>query len=336
MRNIVKKIFRNIRNFLDCFIIETQYKITNRNKPTPKLSSKNIMILVSRLYNGGAEKVAAIIANEISKKYNLVLVTIEDKNENDYECTATRIVLKENQGKFLVKKNLVKQIRKIKEKYNITHTISLCSKMNYFNVMSKVNDVNIISIRNYLSVSVKEKKYQHINKVSAKYADKIIVVSKQLIEDQVKNFKADNGKIHVIYNYIDEERIDECLIDANIDKNENSIINIGRLSYQKGQLNLIRAFKKVVMIISNAKLYILGQGELKEELEHEIKKLDLEKNVFMLGFQKNPYKFLKEANVFVLSSFYEGMSNAILEAMYCGLPIISTDCKSRYKRNIGS
>ena len=294
------------------------------------------MILVSRLYNGGAEKVAAIIANEISKKYNLVLVTIEDKNENDYECTATRIVLKENQGKFLVKKNLVKQIRKIKEKYNITHTISLCSKMNYFNVMSKVNDVNIISIRNYLSVSVKEKKYQHINKVSAKYADKIIVVSKQLIEDQVKNFKADKGKIHVIYNYIDEERIDECLIDANIDKNENSIINIGRLSYQKGQLNLIRAFKKVVMIISNAKLYILGQGELKEELEHEIKKLDLEKNVFMLGFQKNPYKFLKEANVFVLSSFYEGMSNAILEAMYCGLPIISTDCKSRYKRNIGS
>ncbi|MBR1540301.1 MAG: glycosyltransferase, partial [Clostridia bacterium] len=178
------------------------------------------MILVSRLYNGGAEKVAAIIANEISKKYNLVLVTIEDKNENDYECTATRIVLKENQGKFLVKKNLVKQIRKIKEKYNITHTISLCSKMNYFNVMSKVNDVNIISIRNYLSVSVKEKKYQHINKVSAKYADKIIVVSKQLIEDQVKNFKADKGKIHVIYNYIDEERIDECLIDANIDKNE--------------------------------------------------------------------------------------------------------------------
>ena len=110
------------------------------------------------------------------------------------------------------------------------------------------------------------------------------------------------------------------------------VINIGRLTYQKAQVHLIRAFKRVVNEIPSSKLVILGQGELKKELDNEIINCNLQNNVFMLGFQENPYIYLKKSSVFVLSSLYEGMSNALLEAMYCVLPIIATDCKTGTKK----
>lgn len=327
--SVVKKTVKFIAKSIEYALIRTIYyqnKMFNHEK---KANTKNIMILVSRLCNGGAEKVTADVADELAKKYNLILVTYNEKTEHDYKCNAKRIVIDYNKAKIFKNLSLVKQIIKLKKENSITHTISFCSRMNYLNTMSKVNDTTIISIRNYLSKSEKEKKHKHINKVSAKYSDKIVVVSKELIQDQVENFEADTNKINVIYNFCDEEKIQKSIKkSASIVKEENIVINIGRLSQQKGQIHLIRAFKKVVTEIPNAKLIILGQGELKNKLENEIESLELKQNVFLLGFQKNLYEYLQKASVFVLSSFHEGMSNVILEAMCCGLPVISTDCKS--------
>ena len=329
MINKVKKIFIKIVKRTDCLLVELLYclnKVFNKNI---KMNEKNIMILVSRLNNGGAEKVAATISDEISRKYNLVLVTCSGITDEDYKCDANRIILNDEKAKFLKQFSLVRQLKKIKKKNNITHTISFCSRMNYINTMSKTYDTTIISIRNYLSESEKEKKYKHINQMSGKYSDKIVVVSKLLIDDQIKNFNAEKRKISVIYNYCDEEKIKFELEEKNsLTKEKNTVINIGRLTEQKGQINLIRAFKKVVEEIPDVKLIILGQGELKEKLEKEIKELKLENNISLMGFKKNPYIYMKKAELFVLSSFYEGMSNVILEAMCCGLPIISTDCKT--------
>jgi N-acetylgalactosamine-N,N'-diacetylbacillosaminyl-diphospho-undecaprenol 4-alpha-N-acetylgalactosaminyltransferase len=77
-----------------------------------------------------------------------------------------------------------------------------------------------------------------------------------------------------------------------------------------------------------ASLYIIGDGELKDELENQIKTLGLEEKVFLLGKQQNPYKYISKANCFVFSSNYEGFPNVLLEALACNLPIISTDCQS--------
>ena len=105
------------------------------------------------------------------------------------------------------------------------------------------------------------------------------------------------------------------------------IINVGRLTKQKGQWQ-IRAFKKVKEEITNIKLIILGTGELEDYLNKLIGELNLEKDVYFLGFQENPFKFISKSRIFVFPSLYEDFPNALVEAMACGIPVISSDCKS--------
>ena len=105
------------------------------------------------------------------------------------------------------------------------------------------------------------------------------------------------------------------------------IITLGRLIHQKAHWHLIRSFSKVVEKFPKAKLIILGRGELKTYLLMLIKKLKLEKNVMILEFQKNPYPYLACSDIFILPSLFEGMSNAILDAIACELPVIVSDCK---------
>src|SRR5690625_2500259 len=104
-----------------------------------------------------------------------------------------------------------------------------------------------------------------------------------------------------------------------------TIITVGRLTKQKGHWHLIRAFKIVKNEIPNAKLVILGDGPLKSYLISLSKQLELEDDVYFLGFQKNPFKYLVNSDVYAFPSLYEGFPNALCEAMACGLPVISTD-----------
>lgn len=105
------------------------------------------------------------------------------------------------------------------------------------------------------------------------------------------------------------------------------VVAIGRLSLQKDFLTLIKAFR-IVRNELDMKLVIFGDGELRTELENEVNHLDLVADVYMPGFVANPYKFLAESDVFVLSSRYEGLPNVLIEAVYLGVPCVSTVCKS--------
>ena len=89
--------------------------------------------------------------------------------------------------------------------------------------------------------------------------------------------------------------------------------------------NIFRAFS-LILQKEPARLVILGRGPEKEKLIQLADKLDLSKNIAFLGFQKNPYKYMKKASVFVLSSLQEGFGNVIIEAMACGTPVVSTNC----------
>jgi glycosyltransferase involved in cell wall biosynthesis len=107
--------------------------------------------------------------------------------------------------------------------------------------------------------------------------------------------------------------------------NEPRILAVGSLKHQKNHSHLIHAFAKLVKN-RRAKLMILGQGELRAELERLASALGVADRVVMPGFAVNPWPYYASADLFVLSSDYEGFGNVIVEAMHAGLPVVSTDC----------
>ncbi len=111
-------------------------------------------------------------------------------------------------------------------------------------------------------------------------------------------------------------------------KNNFNFINLGRFDRQKGQWFLIRSFRQVVDQYQNARLFILGEGDLRNELEELIRELELSENVFLLGDQENVFPFLKHSDCFVFSSLWEGLPLSLIEALSVNLPVISTDCKT--------
>lgn len=104
------------------------------------------------------------------------------------------------------------------------------------------------------------------------------------------------------------------------------ILAVGRLYDQKDFSTLIRAFAKVRAAQTNARLIILGEGELREELTRLADELKIGEAVAMPGFAENPYAAMRRADLFVLSSVAEGLPGVLIQAMACGLPVVSTDC----------
>ncbi|HTX61480.1 MAG TPA: glycosyltransferase, partial [Methanobacterium sp.] len=156
--------------------------------------------------------------------------------------------------------------------------------------------------------------------------------------ERILNEKYGVQNAHTIYNMMDiqdnikmsqEELPHEYkeLLDS-YDKEHFDFINLGRLNKQKGQWFLIRCFRRVVDKHPHSQLIILGEGDLRIKLEDLVSKLDLDENIHLIGEQKNIFPFLKNSQCFVLSSLWEGLPMALIEALSMNLPTISTDCKT--------
>lgn len=298
---------------------------------------KNILFIIDKLCDGGAEKSIINLTNALKQDYNITLLTFEYIIK-DYKPEVPIINLNIPKSKNILTKiiNVVKRtikIRKIKKNLNINVSISFLPGPNLINCLTKKKDKVIVSIRNTQSKLKKDYFRDLANLLTYILSDKVIAVSNMVKEDFIKRYKANDKKIEVIYNMVDLNRIEqESKIDdgkEEIQKSKDKIlINIGRLVEQKGQWHLIRVFKEIIKIYPNIKLVILGRGELEGYLRELIDFYNLKDKVLLLGFKENPYKYLKNSDIYISTSLYEGMSNTILEAMVCGLPVIATDCKS--------
>jgi glycosyltransferase involved in cell wall biosynthesis len=162
-------------------------------------------------------------------------------------------------------------------------------------------------------------------------ADAVVACSKGVAEDLVQNMKVPRERVHVIYNPTDPEI--EAKAQEPVEhpwfKNFKIpvILCVARLDPQKDLPTLIRAFS-IVRKERPARLAILGEGSERAKLKALVKELGLEGDVWMPGFVDNPFKFMKRATVFALSSKFEGFGMVIAEALAVGTPVVSTDCPS--------
>ena len=162
-----------------------------------------------------------------------------------------------------------------------------------------------------------------------RFANARVTVSKGVGNELARLGWLNPEKIDVIFNAIPCRIIDRVcpLTEALWGHFEGQrILNVGRLKAQKNQALLIRAFAKQFRH-KNAKLMILGDGPLRSDLERLARDEGVEKQILMPGFVKNPLPVYASADLFVLSSNYEGFGNVIVEAMSCGVPILSTNCQ---------
>ncbi|MCL7710659.1 CDP-glycerol glycerophosphotransferase family protein [Actinobacillus pleuropneumoniae] len=167
------------------------------------------------------------------------------------------------------------------------------------------------------------------------FFDQIVSVSEKTMENNIlnlsKSFNIPKEKFTFCNNPINIQQIlssaeEDIEMESEFTSfNGQKFINIGRMSHEKDQLKLIEAFCEAKKVHANIRLFILGDGVLKQDLTNKIKELSLEKDVYLLGQKKNPFPYLKQADVFILSSNHEGQPMVLLESLTLGTPIIATD-----------
>jgi glycosyltransferase involved in cell wall biosynthesis len=164
-------------------------------------------------------------------------------------------------------------------------------------------------------------------------ADRIVAVSTGVADDLSEIIGIPRPRIEVIYNPVvtpevlalSQESIEHPWFQPG---QPPVILGIGRLTKAKGFSALIHAFSAIRKNKLPARLIILGEGDERSKLEQLILQLSIETEVLLPGFHQNPYFFLRNSSVFVLSSLWEGLPTVLIEALACGTPIVSTDCPS--------
>jgi glycosyltransferase involved in cell wall biosynthesis len=164
------------------------------------------------------------------------------------------------------------------------------------------------------------------------FADGIVAVSNGVRGDSEKLFRLKAGACRTIYNPVDVGKIlqlGEQPVDHPwfLSDGPPVVLGIGRLERQKDFINLLEAFAEVRKHVT-ARLVILGEGSQRTTLIAKVDELGLGDCVWLAGFVSNPYPYLKRASVFSLSSEWEGLPVALIEALAFGIPIVSTDCPS--------
>ena len=302
----------------------------NSDLKTDKIFSedpKKILILISSIGGGGAERVASILANGLSKRYE-VSVMYYNRKEAAYhfneevrliDCSSTKSLKSDIPGVYRIRSILrtMNRVRKINEfvrKEKTDVVISLLISPNFYNGLSRVKALRICSERN--DPSRNTKKYQKRGLFAYRHCDHVVFQSREVMEQFPKDIQE---KSYLIPNPVQvDTRVSEI--------RKKKIVSIGRLVSQKRFDILIRAFKDFHETHPDHHLHIYGKGELKKDLKELTRQLNISDSVHFEGFHEDIHEEIRDAECFVLSSDYEGMSNALLEAMAMGHACISTDC----------
>lgn len=307
---------------------------------------KKLLIHNGNISIGGQEKMLMEFLNILdSKKYEILLL-IEENNgkRNDYIDRIPKWI----DYKFLTTEEFMNKIEKYQGSKNFlkklyySHLLKLKKKISlkelrkYLNFSDIIIDYDMGLLRNLHKINLQNKKIigwshagsgellrkkqkrENVNKY-----DCIVTINETMKNGYLKNYN--NKEVVKIYNFLDFDLI-EKKAEEKLEKDYGKyIISVGSLTENKNHKLLINAFK----ILKNKykvseKLLIAGEGRERENLEKQIRELNLENDVLLLGQIENPYKYIKNSELYILPSKSEGFSLTLVEAMYLQKMIIST------------
>lgn len=289
-----------------------------------------IMYCVNDISNsGGVEKILSLKINYLVKEYNYEVVILSWNIKNDlffqFDNRVKIINLDVKYQNNYLKRQLIKlkkylELKKILKNNKIDILIStgfpidiLFPKLKKFSKI--IYEFHISKYSLYLNIKFLKKLYRcFYDKLILKKYDKVII----LTNEELNYWNLSNIKVIPNVLSFNSKIVSNC-------KNKK-IISIGRLTEQKGFDILIDVWKKVNKKHSNWILEIYGEGSLRKELQDKIDSLNLTDTLILKGNEKNIQSKYLESSIYVMSSRYEGFGMVLIEAMSCGLPLVSFDC----------
>lgn len=292
-----------------------------------------LTLIISSLSSGGAERVMSTMANYwATKGWKITLLTFVDSTIPPFYELDSRIchiplgIAGYSPNPIVAIWNNLQRIRTLQSAIDNSKPDAVIS------FMDTTNAITLLATRGLnLPVVVSEridpasnpigKIWEQMRQWTYPFADRIVVQTKTVLNYFSYKLQA---RACIIPNPVllppsGKEPSDKLL-------GERAIVAMGRLERQKGFDLLLQAFARLKDLYSEWTLTILGEGALRSELESLRNHLGLADRVHFPGRVKNPYKFMKQADLFVMSSRFEGFPNALCEAMACGIAVISTDC----------
>ena len=294
------------------------------------MEKKRIMLIVPMLHQGGYERICARTAKLLNDEYQVYLVIFSSKDKF-YDVSGINLIdldlgaVSGKIGKIVNVIKRVKRVKKLKKDLKIQVSYSFGTTANLVNVLSKAQDITWAGIRGYGALE------EHLELIGRK-ADRVVSCARIMEEDINKRVRVQ--KSATLYNPCNLAEIEEAK-NAPIDnrfeeffkKPGKLVASRGREDDLKGFWHLIKSVYLLKKKLPDTKLMIIGDGEYLE-YKQLVKDLKMEEDVLFAGVHKNPYPLLKRADLYALTSQTEGFPNALVEAMACGVPSISVNCKT--------
>lgn len=299
--------------------------------------SMHIAIFVPSLRGGGAERVMLTLANAFAERGHKVDLVLA-KAEGPYLPEVAERVRVIDLGAPRVLRALWPLYRYLRS----AKPDSMLSALNYANViaiiawkLARVPTYLAVSERSSLAIQPERligKITRYLMRSLYPKADKVICVSKGIEGDMQRLIGVSSNKTVTIYNPVDVDAIQEKM-NAPLDhpwfnaKAAPVVLAAGRLTEAKDYPTLLKAFAQLRKG-RDVRLVILGQGEEETKLRTLAKDLGIARDVDFAGFHGNPFAWMARCDLFVISSAWEGFPNVLVQAMACGTPIVSTNCRT--------
>lgn len=287
---------------------------------------KKLLLIVPSLHQGGLEKVCAATAR-LMQPYFDVQIAIFDSRNVAYDIKGIPVAdlrlpsRPDKIGKIINVWKRGRKLRSLKKREGIDIAYSFGPTANLANIASGGGACRWLGIRSYMDMGNPKQ-----IRLFCKSADRVICCSETICREVQDKYHCD--KAVTLQNPFDRKEVKQLSEqeEAELPWNDGRIlISMGREDPVKGFWHLLKSFALVHEKLPDVKLMIIGKGEFTEYRKLAVG-LGIDDAVYFTGLKKNPYPYLRKGSMYVLTSYYEGFPNAMVEAMSMGLPVIATDC----------